>query len=74
VSKNQNKPNVAREAISKPASKPKYFLNDFRVHSQELFGVKPEVIDGAFLHVKESQITKEEAEKLVKDFLKKEVK
>ncbi|MGJ9460118.1 hypothetical protein [Oceanobacillus sp. CF4.6] len=54
--------------------KPKFYLNDLREHSQELFGVKPEVLDGAFLNVKETQITKDEADKMIKDFLKKEVK
>jgi len=52
----------------------KFPLNDLREHSQELFGVKPEVIDGAFFHVKESQITKDAAQKLIQDFLKREVK
>jgi hypothetical protein len=52
----------------------KFLLHELREHSREVFGVKPEVIDGAFLHVKESQITKDAAQKLIQDFLKKEVK
>ncbi|MEN1969022.1 hypothetical protein WMZ97_13225 [Lentibacillus sp. N15] len=51
-----------------------YYLHDLRAHSQELFGVKPEVFDGAFYHEKEPQITKSYAENRIKTFLNKEVK
>lgn len=69
-----DKPN--KEEIKKKEAKNAntFFLNDLREHSQDLFGVKPEVLDGAFFHEKELQITKDRAGKLVQDFLKKEVK
>lgn len=56
------------------ATASEFFLYELREHSKQLFGVKPEVVDGAFLNVKEQKITKDRAEKLIKDFLKKEVK
>ncbi|GAB2558204.1 hypothetical protein [Gracilibacillus alcaliphilus] len=49
-------------------------LYELREHSRELFGVKPEVFDGAFLNYKNGQATKKQAENLVKSFLNKEVK
>lgn len=53
---------------------PKFFLHELRQHSKELFGVKPEVFDGAFFDYKDIQATKKEAEKQIQAFLKKEVK
>jgi hypothetical protein len=53
---------------------PKFYLYELRQHSQKLFGVKPEVLDGAFFDYKETQVTKKEAEKRIQAFLKKEVK
>ena len=41
-------------------------------HCKELFGVEPEVFDGAFYGVVE-EVTKEEAQKKIDAFLKKEV-
>nr|WP_239588252.1 hypothetical protein [Gracilibacillus alcaliphilus] len=49
-------------------------MYELREHSRELFGVKPEVFDGAFLNYKNGQATKKQAENLVKSFLNKEVK
>ncbi|WP_139220286.1 hypothetical protein [Gracilibacillus orientalis] len=49
-------------------------LYELREHSLELFGVKSEVIDGAFLNYKNVKATKKQAENLIKSFLKKEVK
>lgn len=52
----------------------KFFIHVLREHSQELFGVKPEVLDGAFFNAKETQFTKADAEKRINTFLNKEVK
>nr|WGE08780.1 hypothetical protein P5658_13265 [Bacillus subtilis] len=49
-------------------------MKDLREHSRELFGVKPEVFDGALFHVHKTSITKSEAKKLINQFLQKEVK
>lgn len=46
----------------------------FREHSQELFGVKPEVIDGVFFNAKNGEkFTKEEAKRKVEAFLRRKV-
>ncbi|MEC0765738.1 hypothetical protein C6370_18305 [Bacillus atrophaeus] len=51
-----------------------FYIKDLRGHSRELFGVKPEVFDGALFHVDKKRITKTEAKKLITQFLQKEVK
>lgn len=56
------------------AEETKFHLFQLREHSQSLFGVKPEVFDGAFFNAKETQVTKSEAKKRIEAFLKKEVK
>lgn len=57
-----------------PKGEKKYLLNDLREHCQNLFGVKPEVFDGAFYKEKESKVSKEHAKSRIKSFLNKEVK
>lgn len=52
----------------------KFSLHVFREHSQELFGVKPEVLDGAFLYEENTELTKADAHKRINDFLEREVK
>lgn len=52
----------------------KYYLHDLREHCKDLFGVKPEVFDGAFYKEKESKVSKEYAKNRIKSFLHKEVK
>lgn len=66
----------AKENIKSPVSKgeSKFYLHELREHSQKLFGVKPEVLDGVFLNTKEIQFTKTEVQKRVNTFLKKGVK
>ena len=56
------------------ASEAKFYLYELREHSRDLFGVKPEILDGAFLNVRESQISKAEAKKYIDSFLKREVR
>jgi len=68
----QNKQEVKKETVKKTENE--FFLHDLRKHSQELFGVKPEVLDGAFLNVTEKKLTKSKAKGLIQGFLKKEVK
>lgn len=62
------------EKVKPVVQQSEFFLHELREHSRQIFGVKPEVVDGAFLHVKEQKITKAHAEKLINDFLKREVK
>lgn len=65
----------SEQALSKTTtSEPKFYLHELREHSQKLFGVKPEVFDGAVLGMKDIQATKEEVKKRIDTFLKKEVK
>lgn len=58
-------PQEEREAL--------FYIKDLREHAKELFGIKPEVLDGALFHVKEEQISKPEASQLIQTFLAKEV-
>jgi hypothetical protein len=69
-SKQSEKPTPAKTKVEEK----KFYIHVLREHSQELFGVKPEVLDGAFFNVKETQLTKADAEKRIKTFLNKEVK
>lgn len=71
--------NKGKQSPKPTSSKPKaddnkFYIHVLREHSQELFGVKPEVLDGAFFNAKETQVTKEDAEKRINTFLNKEVK
>ena len=64
-----------KEKEVKPVSVPesKFYLHELREHSQKLFGVKPEVLDGVFFNTKEIQFTKTEVKKRVEAFLSKKV-
>ncbi|MCY7583611.1 hypothetical protein MH138_09270 [Bacillus safensis] len=42
-------------------------------HSKDLFGVKPEILEGALFYIKDQPITKTEAKKHIDAFLSKEV-
>lgn len=68
---NKNKKTAKK---TEKAKEQKFLLHDLRSHCQELFGVKPEVFDGAFFNEKELKVTKQYAEKRIKTFLNKEVK
>lgn len=65
-----------KETVERVASleEEKFYLHELRKHSQKLFGVKPEVLDGVFFNTKELQFTKTEAQKRIDTFLKKGVK
>ncbi|TWK54847.1 hypothetical protein [Bacillus licheniformis] len=49
-----------------------FHIQDLREHSKELFGVKPEVLDGALFGLGQKQVTKTEAKKRIREFLRKE--
>ncbi|KAA6450347.1 hypothetical protein [Bacillus swezeyi] len=49
-----------------------FHIRDLREHSKELFGVKPEVLDGALFGLDQKQVTKSEAKKRIREFLRKE--
>ncbi len=51
-----------------------FYIHQLREHSMDLFGVKPEVLDGVLYNVKEIQLTKTEVQKRIDAFLKKGVK
>ncbi|UPV77773.1 hypothetical protein [Bacillus rugosus] len=61
-------------ATKKEKAENAFYIKNLREHSRELFGVKPEVFDGALFHVHKTSITKSEAKKLITQFLQKEVK
>lgn len=50
-------------------SEPLFYLHELREHSQKLFGVKPEVIDGVFHDTEKIQFTKTEVQARVDAFL-----
>ncbi|MFN2745828.1 MULTISPECIES: hypothetical protein [Bacillus] len=62
-----------KSAAKKAPQEALFYIEDLREHAKELFGVKPEVLDGALFHVKERQIAKTEASQLIQTFLAKEV-
>lgn len=46
---------------------------DLTKHAKELFGVKPEILQGALFSVKQKQMTKAQAQTYIQAFLTKEV-
>lgn len=66
---------MTKAQVNKPVNEveSKFYLHELREHSQKLFGVKLEVLDGVFLNTKELQFTKTEVKKRVDAFLKKPV-
>ncbi|MDU0813207.1 hypothetical protein P9738_09825 [Bacillus siamensis] len=46
---------------------------DLTKHAKELFGVKPEILQGALFGVKQKQMTKAQAQTYIQAFLTKEV-
>jgi hypothetical protein len=52
----------------------KFDIIALRKHCRELFGVQPEVFDGAFALETRREFSKEEAKEKIDNFLKKEVK
>ncbi|NJJ35323.1 hypothetical protein GSQ51_03725 [Clostridioides difficile] len=59
--------------ISVSKQEEKYLKNDFLKNSEAL-GYKKEVVAGALFNCKKEELTKVEFEKLIKDFLEREVK
>lgn len=62
-----------KQVKSESVQEPKFYLHELREHSQKLFGVKPEVIDGVFFNAKEIQFTQTDVEKRIDTFLNKKV-
>ncbi|WP_141235193.1 hypothetical protein [Terribacillus saccharophilus] len=63
------------QAVEPPAStESEFYIHELQEHSRTLFGVRPEVFNGALLHYKSNKITKTEAKRLIRAFLTKEVK
>jgi hypothetical protein len=62
-------------AVEPPAStETEFYIHELQEHSRTLFGVRPEVFNGALLHYQSNRITKTEAKRLIRAFLTKEVK
>ncbi len=59
--------------ISVSKQEEKYLKNDFLKNSEAL-GYKKEVVAGALFNCKKEELTKSEFEKVIKDFLEREVK
>ncbi|MGX9290516.1 hypothetical protein ACSLGF_04675 [Bacillus sp. A015] len=62
--------------LDQTAGKEKEFGFSFEAlkeHSKDLFGVKPEILEGALFYIKHQPITKTEAKKHIDAFLSKEV-
>ena len=51
-----------------------FYVYEIREHSRRIFGVRPEILDGALFDYAETQITKSEAEKRIRAFMAQEVK
>ncbi|MEC1046748.1 hypothetical protein [Bacillus safensis] len=52
---------------------PGFSFEALKEHSKEVFGVKPEILEGALFYIKDQPITKTEAKKQIEAFLSKEV-
>lgn len=50
-----------------------FYIHDLREQSRNLFGVKPEVLDGVFVRTRDVQVTKSGARKRINEFLKKAI-
>lgn len=61
---------VAEQSESKETL---FYIHQLREHSRELFGVKPEVLDGVFRNHPTNQVTKSEAKKMIDAFLNKKI-
>ncbi|TPE70667.1 hypothetical protein [Halalkalibacterium halodurans] len=73
--KQENKPKEApKETKRAKPPETKHYIYELREHSRELFGVKPEVLDGALFDYPDTQISKSEAERRIRAFLNKEAK
>lgn len=70
MSKEDKKTNTKKPAGE---TESKFFLHELREHSQELFDVKPEILDGVFYNTKEIQFSKSEVKRRIDAFLKKKV-
>lgn len=60
-------------AVQSESRESLFYIHQLREHSRELFGVKPEVLDGLFKNHPSNQITKSEAKNMIGAFLKKKV-
>lgn len=65
--------------IPQTQSKPKkvesqYTVDEFVANAESLFGTKPECVKAALMKKDVAMCTKSEAEKIIKEFMKKEVK
>lgn len=64
---------IKKELETKPTPEVKYPVKDF-VNNCEALGYRKEVVAGALFNCKNKELSKKEFEKIVKEFLNKEVK
>ncbi|PIC72531.1 hypothetical protein [Sporosarcina sp. P17b] len=76
MTKEKTKKEVVEEVPVAVQSEPReslFYIHQLREHSRELFGVKPEVLDGVFRNYPTNQVTKSVAKKMIDTFLNKKV-
>lgn len=74
MEKNKNELQVKEEKAAPVIPKePGFSFEALKEHSKELFGVKPEILEGALFYIKDQPITKTEVKKQINAFLSKEV-
>lgn len=64
---------IKKEIETKPIQEDKFLIEDF-VSNCEALGYSKEVVAGALFNCKNKELSKTEFEKIVKEFLNKEVK
>lgn len=79
AAKQQKKPVEAKKETTASVASTVYKeaefpVSELREHSRKVFGIKPEVFDGAFFNYEKASVSKKEAEKMIQGYLKKEVK
>ncbi|GAK11397.1 hypothetical protein [Geomicrobium sp. JCM 19039] len=74
--KQEKKPQAKASASKTSQSKPetKFHVGELRAHCRQLFGVKPEVFDGALFDIKTSEITKSDVKEKIDTFLTKKTR
>ncbi|MED5020197.1 hypothetical protein P9847_23290 [Paenibacillus chibensis] len=63
----------SNEAAASVGQEPRYVLAELKEHAQELFGVKAEVMTGAFYQAEEERLSVTEARTKIEQFMKAKV-
>ncbi|MCY8147457.1 hypothetical protein MOF10_10460 [Bacillus inaquosorum] len=62
-----------KKAVHRESRETLFDTADLIKHAKELFGVKPDILQGALFGVDQTRMTKSEANQLIQTFLTKEV-